>query len=269
MNVIFQPESLTNNRHLKNILGRIPYLAVAFSGGVDSSLLLKLARDTLGERCIAITVDAPYHFRQELADAIRLAKQLDVPHQIVPFAPESVAGLMDNPPDRCYLCKKNLLKACIAALPPGSWTLVDGSTADDQQSHRPGRRALTELNILSPLAEAGFTKQDIRALSHQLGLPTWDKPAQSCLMTRFPHNYPVTEQDLFRVERCETAIQLLGFKMVRVRSTGVLARLEFDQGELTRVELPPLRDQIINVCKQAGFELIEIDPAGYRCGSMD
>ena len=244
-------------------------VAVAFSGGVDSSLLLKVAHDTLGERCVAVTVDAPYHFRQELADAACLARQLGVIQLLIPFAPATIPNLMNNPTDRCYLCKKALLNLCRTALIPAPWSLVDGSTLDDQTAHRPGLRALKELGIRSPLAEAGFTKQDVRNLSLQLGLSSWEKPAQSCLLTRFPHDQTITEADLQRVEWCEQKIKALGFSMVRVRSVGTIARLEFEVGELAQARLPDLLDQIETICRATGFGEVLLDPLGYRSGSMD
>jgi len=265
---ISQPVFSINRQHVTDILGGMAPLAVAFSGGVDSSLLLKIAHDSLNDRCIAVTVDAPYHFRQELADAVSLAQNLGVRHLLLPFDPASIPGLMNNPPDRCYFCKGALLALCQAALPPG-WVLIDGSTVDDLQRHRPGRKALRDLEVRSPLAEAGFTKQDIRMLSRRLGLPTWDKPAQSCLLTRFPHNAMITAEELVRVEHCEAGIQALGIRIVRVRSLGNLARLEFGCGDQALAMLPAMHQKITDLCRQAGFMQIEVDPAGYHSGSMD
>jgi len=243
-------------------------LAVAFSGGVDSSLLLKVAHDRLKDRCSAVTVDAPYHFRQELADAVSLTTNLGIYHLLLFFDPAAIPGLMNNPPDRCYLCKHALLDLCRTTLLP-AWTLIDGSTADDLQMHRPGRKALKDLGVRSPLAEAGFTKQDVRMLSRRLGLPTWNKPAQSCLLTRFPHNAMITADELVRVEHCEAEIKALGIRTIRVRSLGNLARLEFENGEQTQAMFSSLHQKIISLCRQAGFTQIEVDPAGYRSGSMD
>lgn len=256
-------------QHLQAILNRSAPLAIAFSGGVDSTLLLKVAHDTLGTNCIAVTIDAPYHFRQELEEARCFTQQHTVAHLIIPFDPATVPNLLNNPDDRCYLCKLALLKACHAGLPPGPWTLIDGSTVDDQTAHRPGSRALAELGVRSPLAEAGFTKQDIRLLSKQLGLPTWDKPAQSCLLTRFPHQTLITREHLQQVEWAETEIKKLGFRLVRVRSIGTAARLELEKGELAQAMLPDMLVQLETIANKAGFSEMTLDPAGYRSGSMD
>lgn len=257
--------SLTcKHRHLQQLLRNLAPLAVAFSGGVDSSLLLQVAHAALGERCVAVTVDAPYHFRQELADADAFTLQRNVRHLIIPLDPATVPNLLNNPTDRCYLCKKALLAICRLSCAP-DWTIVDGSTLDDQTVHRPGRRALQELGIPSPLAEAGFSKQDVRTLSRELGLPTWDKSAQSCLLTRFPPNITLKADELARVEYCEEQLKSVGFSVVRVRSLGNVARLEFEQRELAQAMLPVMEE----ICRKAGFTEMVIDPAGYRSGSMD
>ena len=260
---------MSNYQRLQNILNRSAPLALAFSGGVDSTLLLKVAHDTLGANCVAITIDAPYHFRQELEDACCFTRQHAVQHLIIPFNPATVPNLMNNPTDRCYLCKQALLEMCRSALPSAAWTLVDGSTLDDQTSHRPGSKALTELGVHSPLVEAGFTKQDIRMLSKQLGLSSWGKPAQSCLLTRFPHHTMITAERLQQVEWAETEIRKLGFSVVRVRSIGTRARLEFEKGELAQATLPRILDQLETIAIKAGFSEMALDPAGYRSGSMD
>jgi len=256
-------------QRLQAILNQSAPLAVAFSGGVDSTLLLKVAHDILGDRCLAVTVDAPYHFRQELEDARCFTQQHAIAHLRIPFDPATVPGLLHNPPDRCYLCKHALLEACRSGLPPGPWALADGSTLDDTTAYRPGSRAVTELGVRSPLAEAGFTKQDIRLLSKQLALPTWDKPAQSCLLTRFPHNTDITQDRLQQVEQTEAAIKKLGFYVVRVRCVGTTARLEFEKGELAQAMLPTMLLQLETIVRKAGFPEMAIDPAGYRSGSID
>lgn len=257
-------------QRLQLLLQELAPVAVAFSGGVDSSLLLKVAADTLGADCCAVTVDTPFHFRQELADAAALARQLQVPHLFLTLDPDDLPGLLDNPPDRCYRCKRTLLSLCLTSLvscslAPGPWTLIDGSTLDDQTAHRPGRRALQELGVRSPLAEAGLDKVQIRSVSRALGLPTWDKPAQSCLLTRFPYHQTISRAELTRVETSEIAIQQLGFSVVRVRSLGNLARIETNNGERAHALLP----EIEAACRVAGFEQTELDPGDYRSGSMD
>ncbi len=258
------PALSAKEQKLRQLLSTMAPLAVAFSGGVDSSLLLFLAYAVAPDRCLALTIDAPYHFRSELSAAATFARQLGVPHRVITFDPARVPHLLHNPPERCYLCKQALLLLCRAALPT-DWSLVDGSNLDDQSAHRPGRQALQEQGVRSPLAEAGFTKQEVRELSRRLGLASWDKPAQSCLLTRFPHGHLVTPAELQRVEQCESAIQRLGFEVVRVRSIGSSARIECDNGELAKARLPIMEQ----ICRSAGFAEVTLDPAGYRSGSMD
>ena len=262
------------NRLISHLQPLAP-LAVAFSGGVDSSLLLKASHDAVGDQALAITIDSPLQFRQELADAALLASQIGVRQLVLPFDPDTVPGLMHNPPERCYLCKHALLSRCIAelscrTLPPATpWTLLDGSTTDDLLAHRPGSRALKELGVRSPLQELGLDKATIRTLSRQHGLPTWNKPAQSCLMTRFAHGSPVSAADLRRVESCEEALHGLGFTVVRVRSLGTIARIEVHNEELAALTVPAVQEAVESLCKKAGFSRVMIDPAGYRSGSMD
>lgn len=250
-------------------------VAVAFSGGVDSSLLLKAARDGLKEQALAITIDGPMQFRQELEDARNLATLLGVQQIELQLEWSALPDLHTNPADRCYRCKRTILLHCLRQLadiptPDQSvWTLADGSNHDDLKAHRPGRLALSELAVRSPLAELGFTKNEIRHISRHLGLPHWDKPAQSCLLTRFPHGHTVTVSELKRVETSERQLQQLGFKVVRVRSLGNRARVELGADEQKTLARPGTRAAIIQACRTAGFDDVTIDPAGYRSGSMD
>lgn len=253
---------------LINHLRSMGPLGIAFSGGVDSTLLLKAAHDALGDRACAITINGPMHFRRELQAARELAQQLGVRQVELPIDWLELAELHSNPADRCYRCKRAILALCRSKLPPG-YQLCEGSTSDDLLTHRPGRRALEESGVRSPLQELGLEKAVIRSVSHQLGLATWDKPAQSCLLTRFPHDTPLTPVSLQRVEACEDALHDLGFKVFRVRSLGDLARLEFGAEDIQLAQHPASRSRLLELCRQAGFHEATIDPAGYRCGSMD
>ncbi len=252
-------------KQLRQIIQQAAPLAVAFSGGVDSSLLLAVAHDLLENNCIAITLQAPYHLKQELKDASAFCLLRNISHHRIDFDPTDVLGLMDNHPERCYICKKALLEAALESLPSKQWQLADGSNLDDLAEYRPGRRALQELEIRSPLAEAGLTKAEIRSISRQLQLPTWNNAAQSCLLTRFPHNRLITETELQRVEYAEDSIRQLGFKVIRVRSLGNKASIELDQP----IQPPHMADRLIGLAIAAGFDTAELDPAGYRTGSMD
>lgn len=243
-------------------------LAVAFSGGVDSTLLLKAAHDALGDQAIAITIDGPMQFRRELAEARNLAALIGVRQIEIPLYWPELTDLHLNPKDRCYRCKRRLFMRCRNAS-PADYTLCDGSTADDLHPHRPGHRALGELTVASPLQLLGYGKGDIRALSRELGLPSWDKPAQSCLLTRFPHNAAIRETDLQRVEACEEALHDLGFTVVRARCLGDTARLEFGADELPAACTPAMQAAIQALCAKAGFAEAIIDPSGYRSGNMD
>lgn len=255
---------------LKQILNEMGSVLVAFSGGVDSTLLLKVAVDQLQERTAAITIEAPFHSRSERDEARRLAGEIGVRQIIYDAGQLDLSALEYNPPERCYLCKKSVFTICRAlAQENGFAWLADGSNSDDLLDHRPGRRALQELGVRSPLLEAGLTKADIRALSRELGLPTWDKPALACLLTRFPHGSRITADRLRRVERCEEFLRGLGFGQLRVRAHEEIARIELEEGDLPRFLEKNLRAAVCDFFIAAGFERVTLDLAGYRCGSMN
>lgn len=232
-------------------------LAIAFSGGADSALLLKIAHDTLKDSCLAITVDAPYHLRQEIEDAKAFTSLEGIRHIILPFEPALLPTLLNNPYDRCYLCKKAIMELCLSRLPTARYVLADGTNLDDLSEHRPGRQALKELGVRSPLAEAGLTKADVRQISRKRGIANWGKPAQSCLLTRFPYNTTISRQTLEMLEQAEMAITMTGVKNVRLRCLGKLARIECSTPHLAANQF----DKIEDICMNAGFEKIEIVPA--------
>jgi uncharacterized protein len=255
---------------LKRILHDMGSILVAFSGGVDSTFLLKVAHDELGEAAAAITIDAPFHSRHEVSDAGRLAEVIGVRHFVLDAHGLEIDGLSTNPPDRCYICKKAVFSMCREKADElGFRFLVDGSNADDVHDYRPGRKALEELGVASPLLEAGLTKSEIRELSARLGLETWNKPALACLLTRFPHGEEITPQRLAMVEKCEDFLRERGFGQFRVRAQGETARIELTAEEMERLLEPGLRAETLAFFHQAGFAFVSIDLDGYRCGSMN
>lgn len=245
-------------------------MAVAFSGGVDSTLLLKVAVEELAERTIAITIDTPFHSRNEIQEARLLAAEMGVRHLVLEVDPLREGELSSNPPDRCYLCKRAVFTLCLElARTNGCSVLSDGSNADDLKEYRPGRRALQELGVASPLMAAGFTKPEIREYSRALGLPTWNKPPLACLLTRFPHGEEITPERLRMVERCEDFLREKGFGLFRVRAHGELARIEATGEELLRLVQPGVREEVARFFHAVGFNHVSVDLDGYRCGSMD
>jgi pyridinium-3,5-biscarboxylic acid mononucleotide sulfurtransferase len=257
-------------RKLGTILENYGSLLVAFSGGVDSSLLLKVAADTLGDRVAAFTEASPLHQSWELAEARELAASLGVRHIVLAGDELASAEFAANPPERCYLCKSVIFgEAAKAAAELGLNEIADGSNLDDLGDYRPGRRALAEMGIKSPLIEAGLTKAEIREASRILGLPTWNRQPLACLASRFPYGTEITRQRLRQVEECETFLRDAGFTTFRVRYHGDLARIEVAAADIERLTCPPLRQKVIDRCKAAGFTYVTVDLDGFRSGSMN
>ena len=253
-------------RRLLERLRKLRSVSVAFSGGADSALLLAAAKEALGDRVLALTAVTPYMVRQEIADALALAVELGVRHQLVELPmPE---GMDDNPPDRCYLCNRALSTRLIAvAEEHGFAPVLDGSNLDDLRDDRPGLRALGELGVKSPFLECGIGKEDVRHLAKGLGLPTWRKPTNTCLLTRLPFGRKVTMETLQRIEEAERLLLDRGYDWVRVRCHSDLARIEV--APQLRGRLLQEADAIIESLEGLGFRYVTLDLRGYQLGSMN
>lgn len=258
----------TKLEKLHQILLGIGPVAVAYSGGTDSAFLLATACDILGGRVLALTADSPSLPRAELAEARALAEQLGVQHIIVSTGEMDDPAYRANTPERCYFCKSHYLTTLLdQAQAHGFAVLVDGSNADDLGDYRPGQKAARERGVRSPLQEAGLTKAEIRALARDRGLPNWDKPAAACLASRIPYGTPVTAEALAQIERGEAYLRQIGFRQVRVRHHGAVARLEVEAGDLARAV--ERREEIVAALRDAGFTYVTLDLAGFRSGSMN
>ena len=246
-------------------------VAVAFSGGVDSMLLLRASVDALGAgNVLAVNAAAVNFPAWERCEADAYCTALGVRLLTVAFRPLDVPGFRENPPERCYLCKRALFEDLIrAAGEQGFPTVVEGTNLDDENDYRPGLAAIAELGVLSPLRRAGMTKRDIRILSRELGLPTWDKPSNACLATRIPYGEAITEETLERIDRAEAFLRGLDFRQVRVRAHGTLARIEVPPHEIDRFMDEGMRMRVTEACRQFGFTYVSLDLAGYRTGSMN
>jgi len=259
-------------RRLREIIAGFDHIAVAFSGGVDSSYLLATCVDVLGsDKVWAVTLDSPLLTRAELETACRIAKLLGAQHRIIPFDELNIPEIAANPPRRCYYCKRARFRSLIAVLAgTGITQLVHGENADDHLDYRPGSAAARELGIQAPLAEAGLTKKDIRALSKQRGLPTWNQPPAPCLATRFPYGVPLTREGLKRVERAETLLlEILGLRQLRVRDHYPVARIEVEPKEITHLASQQIRSQITQHLHNIGYRYVTLDLDGYRMGSLN
>ncbi|MFH0778441.1 MAG: ATP-dependent sacrificial sulfur transferase LarE, partial [Candidatus Eisenbacteria bacterium] len=240
------------------------------SGGVDSTLLLRVAVSVLGERALAAVGRSPTYPESELREAIALARDMRARYVIVDTEETSNPLFTDNPPDRCYHCKLELFsKLKRLAGSRGLRWVADGSNCDDLLDTRPGSRAAREMGVVSPLQEAGLTKHEVRELARHLGLRNWSKPSQACLASRFPYGTKITINELTRVARAEHVLRASGFSQVRVRAHGLVARIEVMPGELDKLLSGELRESVVEELKSAGFLYVSIDLEGYRTGSMN
>ena len=262
---------LENKRKkLENILEEMGNVAVAFSGGVDSALLLAVAARMYHVKLIAVTATSISYAEHEKDDAQRFAQRMGVKHRYLDFDQMSIPEFVANGPERCYYCKKaifSVIQAYVAA--DGFTNVVDGSNADDVKEYRPGSKALAELGIRSPLREAGLSKDEIRKLSRDMGLFTASKPSYACLATRIQYGEPITPEKLARVEQAEDFLAKLGFTHIRVRSYGTLARIEVEPSQITLMAQVNTRNKIVARFKELGYNYITLDLAGFRSGSMD
>jgi uncharacterized protein len=243
---------------------------VAYSGGVDSAFLAWRATRELGDGALCVTADSPSYPERHRAMAIAIAREFDLRHEIIATAELERPEYRANGPDRCYHCKHELFVALTRiARERGAAAVADGNNADDRGDYRPGRQAAREFGVVSPLDEAGLTKGDIRALSRAAGLPCWDEPASACLSSRIPYFSEVTEEKLRAIEQAEAAIRNLGFRVLRVRHHGDVARIELAREEMPRALDPEIAAAIDRAVRALGFRFVTLDLKGYRLGSLN
>ena len=253
---------------LKNNLKQMKRVAIAFSGGVDSTFLTKIAYDVLGENVMAVTVSSSIFPKRELEESKQFVKQIGIKHVIIDFDEIKINNFTKNPINRCYYCKKELFSKIKKVAKENHLNyILDGSNVDDISDYRPGMKALEELGVVSPLRDVGFSKQEIKKLSKHMQLDTWDKPAFACLASRFPYGIEITKSRLDQVEKAEAFLYSLDIKQFRVRYHTDIARIEVEKNDFPLILKHS--DEITKKFKKIGFKYVTLDIEGYRMGSLN